>query len=253
MTYLLITLLIQIFGSQSEEIFMVPEVMQQIKKHVAEEDRKDKVVSWMKEGKKAIKANRKIHKKNLKSLKKALNEDDISTEEVKIIFLNDLNASKETQNKLISLRLKIQDELNQVEWDKIIKLAITPSEKRDKKSKKAIKKEKEAFEELLFKTKNKVDEIIISSQKKETIKQAFRNFIQETKEQFEYNQEYTYSKNAVLRDKNATKEMLENVIREKNKVRLDVHKSFHKFFAIAKENTTEKEWEAIRKAIKKMM
>ena len=63
MTYLLITLLIQIFGSDSDEIFMVPEVMEQIKKHVEDEDRKDKVVAWMKEGKTEIKANRKTHKK----------------------------------------------------------------------------------------------------------------------------------------------------------------------------------------------
>lgn len=253
MTYLLITLLIQIFGSDSDEIFMVPEVMEQIKKHVEDEDRKDKVVAWMKEGKTEIKANRKTHKKYLKSLKKSLSKDHISSEEVKSIIFNDFNASKEMHTKLISLRLKIQEELKQNEWDKIISLALEPTEKRTKKNKKSLQKEKEAFEDLLQKTKFKVDEIITSSEKKEIIKQAFGVFMKEIKEQFEYNQEYTYSKNAVLRDKNATKEMLENIINQKNQVRLEVHESFHSFFKIAKENTTDQEWEAIRKAIKKMI
>lgn len=182
-----------------------------------------------------------------------MSKDHISSEEVESIFFDDFNASQEMHIKLISLRLKIQEELKQNEWDKIISIAIEPSEKRNKKNKKSLQKEKETFEELLQKSKFKVDEIITSSEKKEIIKQAFGVFIKEVKEQFEYNEEYTYSKNAVLRDKNATKEMLENILNQKNQVRLEVHESFHSFFTTAKENTTEKEWEAIRKAIKKMI
>ena len=252
MIYLLITLLISIFSSDDNDFFSIPNVNKQIKEHIAEDQRKDSVLIYMKQGKGFMKDYQKNHKKNLKRLKKSLNQETISSSEVKALFKKDTDELQQMQDSLIHYRLKIQVLINENEWKEILKPVTHPSDKYLKKKKKKQLREKEKIEELLSETKETISKIMDDGDKKQEVLIAFEEFTNEIDDLIEYDHNYSYSKNETLKNRKATKPNLEEIYAVKNKIRSEIHQSFHSFFGIAKKNTTEDEWKDLRKELKNL-
>ena len=250
MIFLLISFLINVFGSGPEAIFIAPDVIKQIKINVEDKDNRSEILDIMKEAKKEIKTFRKNHKENSKHIGKLLSEQNVGSNEINHIFKKDSEQMFELQNFIIDERIRIQNILTDDEWNSILEEAIKPSEKKQKKEEKKNKKEREQLKELTEEIRKEIRETILDKEKNNKISIAFENFVKEFKDHLKFNQELTYTKNEILKDKNATKEMLLGIYIEQNKIRLKMHNSFNHFFDITKQNTTEDEWDDMKKDIK---
>lgn len=250
---LLINLLLVLLSAGPEEVFLVPNIDKQVKTHVEDNDRKKEIKAIIKEANKEIKDFGKIRKSKLKQLRKLGPNRDISSEQLNTIFQDYFYARKTMQSMLIEHRLNLQHLLREKEWKLIIEDAVLPSDRLRKKGDKNEDKVDEMVDKFLSKLENKIHDSISDTLKRKKVIGALSIFDATIREFVEEGQSMNFEDNKLIRNKNATRQDLEDFYKKHDTLRLRGTKEYFNIRDIMLENTNEKEWKSIQKAFNSLL
>lgn len=249
----LISLLINSLVGGPEEIFMIPKLEKEIKSHVADKERKNEILQIVKEAKKEIKAFGKFRKSKLKEIEKMGVMREVPSEDMFEVFELYNYARLNLQSDLINKRLALQDLFTDKEWELIIENAVFPSEKATKKADKQEDKIEKRIDKLIADIRKTIVINIDNESKRKNVLNSLDNYSTTLAAFIEESQQLNYEDNNIARNKNANKNKLDRFYKKQNQLRFKGAKEYLQLRSTAIENTNEKEWKAIVKAINKLI
>lgn len=249
---LLIILLIRILSGGPQEIFLIPKLEKQIKTYVSDKDRREKLLDITKEAKKEIKAFNKFRKKSLKELRKKSIDKSFSNDELRDLFYDYYNERLKLQTSLIDKRLLSQELYSEDEWNEIIKKAVFPSEKAQKKINKGEAKEEEEIDKTFTKINKSVIKNVTDTDKQQTLMDQIEKFNKTIVEFVTVSQDLNYADSDIARNQQVSKEDLENFYKQQNELRIKGAEDYFELRSVVIENTTDKEWKAIISELNKI-
>ncbi len=247
-TFLIALLIVKLVGGPAE-IFIIPNLDKEIKSHVVDKERKNEILQVVKEGKKEIKAFEKLRKDKLKQIEKLGMSEEVSADELLDIYKVYNGARLNMQSVLIDKRLELQDLISDNEWKHLIENAVLPSEKALKKTDKQDKKEDDEVEKLIKKIENTITVEISEANRRQNLLNSLEKFNTSLKEFVNESQKMNFKDNKMIRDKTATKEVMENFYARQNVLRQKGTIEYFQLRDAAIKNTSQDEWKSIVKAI----
>ncbi len=236
----------------TDEIFTIPKLKKEIKKHVTDDRRKDSLLLILKDAKREIKAFNKQNIKDMKKVKKLMASEENQIQELEILLKSNFDKRKKLQASKLDKRLAMQDLMTDEEWKSVIENAVTPSRKHEKKTNKKVSKFKKSVDELLNDTEKSISKKIHDSVRREKVLESFHEFFAALEQQIEEGSKFNYKSNEIIRKRSATREELEGLYAKQNELRKNVYSEFRVMYEVIFEFTNETERKAIRKELKKM-
>ena len=243
----LASLLVILFSSGPEEVFLVPNAEKNLKSIIDDKEKKNQAVDLFKITKQEIKAYNKELKQKNKELKNSSYRSSLNESAVEHLLKESFENRKDLQSHIIDQRLKIRELLTNDEWDRFIKVSIEEMTSKEKKSQKAqLKKDKEA-EKLLSKFKSSLEKNISDKEKLDKALKDYSNFEQLIILKFEQLNALTFENNSSIKAYNVDKETLSTIYSELNVAREELYDGFLIMRSSMTEYLTEDEWSAISK------
>ena len=249
----LVALLIKTLVGGPEEIFMVPNLEKEIKSHVVDNERKSEILQLIKESKKEIKEFSKFRKNKLNEIKKMGVKREVTSEKMFEVYELYHNARLNLQSRLIENRLTLQVLFSDEEWGLIIENAVFPSEKARKKADKQEGKGEEKVFKVLDDIKYEIEKNIVDPDKRNIVLKSMSNFKTTLDAFIEEGHQMNYEGNNIVRNKDASRIELNEYYKKQNQLRYKGSKEYLQLRETALKNTNEKEWEAINKALSRLL
>ncbi len=171
----LFVLLFSILGG-SDSPFVIPKIEKTVMKVIVDKERKSEVKALFKEFNKEWKSLRKMRKKQAKQLKK--NIKNYSTENKMLAEIASTSATQRSDinDKLVELRLSIQELITSEEWKKIIDGIEGTKPKKIKKQEKANLKTKVKQNKKLKSIYSEIDAAFENAEDKAKANKYFHQF-----------------------------------------------------------------------------
>jgi hypothetical protein len=240
---LAISLIARMFGGGPEEIFQVPKLEKEIKTHVVDQDNEQQLLDLTKQAKKEIKAFNKSRGKKMKVMKKSNASKDFTKEMMEELYMAYHDERLELQTKLLAKRLKFQELMTEDEWHMVIKKAVFPSDKVQKKTDKVEVKEELEIDKMFSKLQDAIEKNIIDTKGQEKVLTELNIFKRTLDDFVSISQEMNYQDSELVRKKTATAGELKGFYNQQNELRVEGAMAFFSFRTVAIKNTSDKEWE----------
>lgn len=248
--FLLFTTIMRLIGG--EETFTIPKLEKEIKTHISDDNRKDTLLIILKDAEKETKKFYKAEGKSYDKIKKLMSDDDNQSENVSLIFKENMQNRIKLQDFHIAKRLEMQKLIKPEEWDYILKNAISPSDKMKKETAKKDLKIKEFIKKVMDKTEKTIKKEIDDKEKQEKLISSLSNLRESLNVHVEEGLRVNYEKNEVLKLQSSTKEELRTVYNNQNKIRENIAIEFYNFYNVVHKQSDLKERKAIRKEVAKI-
>lgn len=232
-------------GGHSEMLFT--QIDKYVKKNVDDKERKELVISEIKDVKKLQKNYQKKTKKFTKEMGALISNHSTTKEEFDTYFATVVDFEKETDAVLIPKRVKVQNTLTQEEWDDIleaIEKKITKDDKSKDKSLKSVQKALEKVQAQILKHTEETYQNEVSA----TLNDFSKKFYSNCEEVVNYPEE---DKKTLL-NKNATEEDLFEVIRKNNKKWIELFDLYSDLHGDLTKIIPEEKWKSVAKQLNKL-
>lgn len=249
----LFIILSTVLGGSSEDPFILPKAEKVVKQAIEEPARRDQAVLAMKSYSKEWKKLLKSRKKQAKTVSKLNKDRSADQQAIAGLFENYRTERRIVKDQLIAFRLNIQDLMTDEEWVTLIDQVEDVKPKKAKKQEKAqlksnLKKDKnflaiESEIQAAFSDPNKIEEV---NKDLNEFEDDLTNLLFETQEGHAQIVE-------IMRNRNATKDQLTEVIMRQEDYRTKVHASFLELRTNLVEISTDDNWSKIAKALNKLI
>lgn len=238
-----------LLGGSNIPTFIVEDLPKEIKRNIDDKERKDEILSILKEYEKEFKKSQKSLDKLKKKVKK-LNLDRNSEKDSIDKVLNDASGIWQSiQTSGINNRILVQELLSEEEWENIIAKSI---DELDKKEIKNQKKQYEKFNKEYDKVKNTIAEQITDVERRKKIDEAFIELKNLMKDYLEANKIKTLRYNDAFQNLNASKADLTEALSFLDESRIKLFDGIVKLHFELTEITTDEEWSKIAKSVNKL-
>lgn len=232
----------------SESAFLNPKVKNHIKKHVESPERKDEILTILKNYEGEIKSYNKAKKKMTKELELLNGDRDASDAAFKDLFRRFMNHQKRIDEIGLQGRLKIQALITDAEWEKLMSDAVVIHEQDKKNREKTISKLRISMSKAEQKGKN----VIKEDSRKLHIQKIISDFNSTVIEIMKENKSFNHVENSVLASRTSNAAQLNQVTEEVNRLKWQFFDAYLITHMQLAEFTTEKEWSAVIKAMNKI-
>ncbi len=246
-------LLILFFATSSEPIFTIDKLSKEIRKNVSGEEQKTRLLYLIKESKKKIKRFRKEEKKANKKFRNLVISEQNSTLEIEKYYELSRKRKKNQQSFLVTTRLEMQQLITDIEWNNIVDATANPSKKKLRKIKKTIKKSNNLTKKKFGRVKEVIQSAIENSDKKIVMIELMITLENDVFKYMDILREHTFHNNEIVRDHNASKIELEQLLSKEAALREEVITSFVKFYNAGSKNLSDTEWNPIKKSLKHLL
>ena len=250
---LLITLLIRTLSGGPEDVFLVPKLEKQLKTHVVDKGKRDELIQISKTAKSEIKTFKRHRKNKLKEIDILMKNRSVPSGTIYTVYESYQKKRVTLQMSLIDKRLRFQELFTDDEWDHIIAKAVFPSDKKSDKAEKQDGKQDKVLDEYFAKIKKEVEQHVSDPDKLNIIFSSMDEFQHTFDEFLEEGQNMNVHDSDILRNKHASREELEQFYDEQNALRNKGSQQYMDLRTVAIENTDEKEWKAIEKALSSIL
>ncbi len=246
-------LIILLIATLSEPVFSVDKLPAEIRENVSGEEEKSRLLDLTKEGKKRIKKFQKEEKKARKKLRKVVVNETNSIVEIDKHYELSIKRTLSHQSFLVTTRLEMQKLTADDEWNNIINSAAYPSKKKLRKSQKSRVKEDKLIRKKFSKMREVLEAEIENPDKEALITEQIIVLEKDVFDYLEILRKHTFLDNPTVRDHNATREDLEQLLAKDNLFRKEVIASFTKLYKSGSENLSSTEWNAVKQQLKKLV
>ncbi len=249
---LLFSVLFATAAGSPGSFFLVPDLKKEIKKNVTDSERKAALLALSKDTERSIKAFSKSNKPYLKKIPDLYASREASREELETLLEASFAERKVLQGQLVEASLRFQELCTREEWDEIIDLAFQPSPKQRRKLEKASVKAITADQKPLEKIREVIESEIEDSGRRAKALESFEAFESELLSLQDHIRNMDAKNQETLRTYGVSAEELSAVYAEQNRIRDEVYAAFLDMHDEMIEATTEDEWAAISKKMKKI-
>ena len=249
----LFTLLFTVVFGTSESPFILPKAEKTIKKNIEDKDRREEILTIMKNYKKEWKALEKTKKQQAKSLSKLNKDRNTDTEALAELLRTSRKQREKLNSKLIDGRIKIAGMIKQEEWDEIMKGVIIIKPKTEKKLTKAETKTLLRKDKKIAAIREEIEAAFRDTVKRKEVSEYLLRFEEDITDLITENNTFTYKDQDVLRDQAATREEVAEVIQRLEDFREKVHHSFLDLRKNLVSLSTEENWPELSKALEKFI
>jgi len=231
----------------------LPKAEKVVQQTIEEPARKDQAVLAMKSYSKEWKKLLKTRKKQAKGISKLNKDRSADPRAIADLFENYRSERRVVKDQLIEFRLNIQDLMTDAEWVTLI------DQVEDIKPKKANKQEKAQLKSNLKKDKNflaiesEIQAAFSDPEKIEEVKIDLDKFEDDLTNLLFETQEGPVQVVEIMRNRNATKDQLTEVIMKQEDYRAKAHASFLELRTNLVEISTDDNWSKIAKALNKLI
>ena len=234
-----IALLSMLFGS--EQYFLLDKIEKSVKKMEIEKERKNELLTDLKDSEKFIKEFYKLRKGKFKELRGMYASRNTSETEFESFFNMRSAERADFQQTAISRRIQVADKFTQEEWDKIIELSaenvLAVQEKAGKK------KVKDPISSIV----NTINKTISEEAKASKAISVLKDFELQLNALAEQISSMNALDDNVINKKNSTFEEIEERANAGNVLRKKLFQEISIFHFEMKTLTTQKEWDKIMK------
>ncbi len=249
----LFALLYTILGSGSEDPFILPKAEKVVKQAIEEPARKDQAVMAMKSYSKQWKKLLKSRKKQAKSVSKLNKDRSADPQAIADLFQDYRSKRRGVKDSLITFRLDIQKLMTDEEWSKSINQLESVKPKKVKKQEKAELKSQLKQDKKLMALRSEVEAAFTDPEKMAEADRDLTQFEDDLSALLFENQEGPAQVVEIVRNRNATKDQLTEVIMKQEDYRAKAHASFLELRTNLVEISTEDNWSKIAKALNKLI
>lgn len=249
----LVSYFMLLFGSAQIESFYIIDLDKGIKKYVTTIPRRQDAEAIVSVYASTYKEFNREHQKQFKELLQKNTDYNTPEQWYQDFFKKTLDDRKKLQSSFISGRLRLQEIINQEEWDKILEMTTANLEKLvEKNKKKKEKKEgKKKGNDPYMRISNTIKETIPPGEKQTGSLEALANFKEKYKMIGNSYENLNSNEAKVLGDRQATREDLQEICNSLNKLRRSLIDSYVELLFNLKDNATEQEWSIIVKDLNK--
>lgn len=249
----LVAALIAVLSGGQTSPFVLTKVQKYVKQEVDDKERRAEMTAilkdYEKEWKKLQKASKK-QRKEVAKLNKDFGTDESSISKIMTAATEDRMALKE---KLVVSRLAAQEVLTEEEWAAIVDKGLDTKPKKDKKLTKADAKAKIEQDKQLVAIGDEIEAAFTDPDKRAQATQYLLKFEDDLTSLLVASQEYPERAKDLIRNSNATREQIEELVVADEEFRSVVHKSFLELRKNLRTLTTEDNWPKLAKALGKFI
>ena len=238
-----------LFGDAQIESFYVVDLDKSIKMYVTTIPRRQEADAILSVYASTYKEFNREYKKQLKELLQK-NIDYYTPEQwYQDFFKKTIDDRQKLQSSFISTRLRLEEVINQEEWDKILETTTANLEKLvEKNMKKKEKKEgKKKGNDPYMRISKTIKETIPPGEKQTGSLEALANFKEKYKMIGKSYENLNNNEAKALANRQSTKEDLQEICNSFNKLRKSLIDSYVELVFNLKDNATEQEWSIIVK------
>ena len=239
------------FSGGSLEVFYIDKIEKGVNKYVLDKDRKKELQGYFKVYQKTHKSWNKGKEKDLKELKKQNLDRAVSVSWYRGFFKKRLDQTAEVQADFIDYRINLQNAINDEEWAQIIELASSAEMKEQEKAEKQANKKK--GKDLMDNLRQTANEIAVNPDSKRKIEVAWNILKEKYDVLVETYEQINVEDNAVLVNKNVTKEEMEAIVLKLGTIRTKLYEAYVDFIIVSKDNMTDEEYTSIMKEVDKLL
>ena len=249
----LFIILSTVLGGGSEDPFILPKAEKVVKQAIEEPARKDQAALAMKSYSKQWKKLLKSRKKQAKSVSKLNKDRSADPQAIADLFQDYRSKRRGVKDSLITFRLDIQKLMTDEEWAKIIDQLESVKPKKVKKQEKAELKSQLKQDKKLMAIESEIQAAFSDPEKIEEVKIDLDKFEDDLTNLLFETQEGPTNVVEIMRNRNATKDQLTEVIMKQEDYRAKAHASFLELRTNLVEISTDDNWSKIAKALNKLI
>jgi len=243
----LVSYFMLLFGGAQIESFYIIDLDKGIKKYVTTIPRRQDAEAIVSVYASTYKEFNREHQKQFKELLQKNTDYNTLEQWYQDFFKKTMDDRKKLQSSFISGRLRLQEIINQEEWDKILETTTANLEKLvEKNNKKKEKKEgKKKGNDPYMRISNTIKETIPSGEKQTASLEALGSFKEKHKMVAESYENLHSNEADVLGNRQATREEIQEICNVLNDLRKSLIESYIELLFHLKDNTSEKEYSII--------
>ena len=245
----LITLFAVLFGGGAE-VFFIDEINKGVKKSVVDKERKDEILSVLKEGEQKIKEFKKEAAKSANELKRSNYDRFLEGAYFINFFADRISSYGALQLELVEVRLKTQSLINDDEWAQIMTSSSKAQFKQDEKIRKQEAKEKSTD---VYRKLEKAINTISNQETRGKILASLNDYRKSYDAFLDSYENLNVNESATIANRNATREDLIKFGKDINGLREEMIESYLKLFFSIRENATVDSYKSIIKELNKLV
>jgi hypothetical protein len=237
-------------GGEAEFVSAIPNLDKQVKQTIPDKERRKDLLNLVHEYEASIKTYAKEKERLQENVNRVSGDRSVSSEELLKHYDEYYGARTTLISSMIDYRLMFQEQITEQELMLLIEEAIVSGEKE----KLAKQKQEEKTEDELNRAFTEIREVIIRNIQhpgnSETVTQSFYKFEQSMYDYLDISRDTYADRTTLLLYIDATREELEGVYKQSNRVRYEAARDFAVLREEVIRNTTESEWKQINKELK---
>jgi len=248
----LFTILFTVLSGGSEEPFILKNAKKTAKKAIVEPERRKEALTGIKAYSKQWKKLQKTNKKQVKALKKLNKDLSSDSQEISDLFEHYRTDRRKVKDELIEFRLQIQELMTDEEWETVIDQIENIKPKKEKKLEKKQLKSRLKQDSRLLAIRDEIETAFSDPDKVDKVKKSLLDFEEDLINLMDKSQEDPINVLEVMRNRNASREDISNVVVLQEDYRAKAHSSFLDMRMDLVELSTEDNWPKIAKALNKL-
>jgi|GEM_PF-5568115 len=253
LTILLLATVVQILAKSRDSPFILKDPAKSLKKHIADPIRRDIVIALVNEAKGKYRKYKKRTNAYAKVLAVLTSDPSTSKDELNAIFEAMLAGIYHDQEARILGRVKGLDFITEKEFYAIINESISRRNEMHIENNKKWMKIDDSFSKSLKKLSRIIKQVITEHKKQEHVLETIEQYKTAMRTMISQIATWNYKDNVILRNYHATEEELLQTIADLNQHRRKIYDLLIELYSQLCSTLNEKEWNSIKKAMKRIL